>query len=406
MSSAAVLAAALALLCVASALWFAQRGARRAGRTSTERFIDSHIGAAAAGGRGGAMAAAGVGTGAPRGGAGSAGTGSATGISGAAARSGATAIAGTGHAAAAGAAGMAGSAPAAMHGSAATARPPASASSGVSTASAASVARASGSQRNTGWHARWHTWQSRAANGLHNVLSRAGLVHARPPLFIALACALLLSVLAGGYGGLPALAAALGASALALYVLVSWRTRARRRRIVRQLPSFLDGIVRLVVLGNSVPAAFQAALQTTEAPLRECLDHVSRMLRSGVEIDRALQHVSELYRVSEFELVGAVLRLSVKYGGRADTMLDRMASFMRDLEQAERELIAMSAETRMSAWVLALLPIGIGGFLIAFNPHYFASMWNDGSGRTLAYWAFGMQALGVLLLYRLARLRN
>jgi tight adherence protein B len=261
-------------------------------------------------------------------------------------------------------------------------------------------------RRNAGWQARWHTWRTRAADGLHNVLSRAGLVHARPPLFVALGCALLLSVLAGGYGGLPALAAALGASALALYVLVSWRTRARRRRIVRQLPSFLDGIVRLVVLGNSVPAAFQAALQTTEAPLRECLDHVSRMLRSGVEIDRALQHVSELYRVSEFELVGAVLRLSVKYGGRADTMLDRMASFMRDLEQAERELIAMSAETRMSAWVLALLPIGIGGFLIVFNPHYFASMWNDGSGRNLAYWAFGMQALGVLLLYRLARLRS
>jgi tight adherence protein B len=402
MSSAAVLAAALALLCVASALWFVQRGARRAGRTSTERFIDSHIGAAAAGGRGAAMASAAAGAGGARGTAGIAGTGSAT------ARSGATAIAGTGNVAAAGAVGVA---PAAMHGSAAAARSPASASSGTASgvaasAAAASAARASGSQRNTGWHARWHIWQTRASNGLHNILSRAGLVHARPPLFIALACALLLSMLASAYGGWPALGAALATSALALYVLVSWRTRARRRRIVRQLPSFLDGIVRLVVLGNSVPAAFQAALQTTEAPLRECLDHVSRMLRSGVEIDRALQHVSELYRVSEFELVGAVLRLSVKYGGRADTMLDRMASFMRDLEQAERELVAMSAETRMSAWVLALLPIAIGGFLIAFNPRYFASMWNDGSGRSLAYCAFGMQAAGVLLLYRLARLRN
>ncbi|QLD51070.1 type II secretion system F family protein, partial [Paraburkholderia fungorum] len=132
-----------------------------------------------------------------------------------------------------------------------------------------------------------------------------------------------------------------------------------------------------ITLGNSVPAAFQAALQTTEAPLRECLDHVSRMLRSGVEIDRALSHVALLYGARELELVGAVLRLSVKYGGRADVMLDRMASFMRDLEQAERELVAMSSETRMSSWVLGMLPVGIGGFLILTNPTYFGSMWFD-----------------------------
>jgi len=101
-----------------------------------------------------------------------------------------------------------------------------------------------------------------------------------------------------------------------------------------------------------------------------------------------------------------VLRLSVKYGGRADVMLDRMASFMRDLEQAERELVALSAETRLSAWVLTLLPLGIGGFLIASNPHYFAWMWNDATGRKLVWLAFALQMFGAFLLYRLARLKG
>ncbi|HVE07272.1 MAG TPA: type II secretion system F family protein [Paraburkholderia sp.] len=271
---------------------------------------------------------------------------------------------------------------------------------------AAPHARVAGAPREGSWQARRRAFEAHTAAMLLNVLSRAGLLRARLPLALALVCAALLCVLAAAYGGPAAGGAGLAVSGFALYVLISWRSRERRQRIVRQLPSFLDGIVRLVVLGNSVPAAFQAALQTTEAPLRECLDHVSRMLRGGVEIDRALQSVGQLYRVSEFELVGAVLRLSVKYGGRADTMLDRMAAFMRDLEQAERELVAMSAETRMSAWVLALLPIGIGGFLVVSNPHYFAAMWNDGTGRELAYLAFALQVLGVFLLYRLARLRS
>jgi tight adherence protein B len=184
------------------------------------------------------------------------------------------------------------------------------------------------------------------------------------------------------------------------------RTNRRRQLIVRQLPSFLDGIVRLITLGNSVPAAFQGALQTTEAPLRVCLDQVSRLLRRGVEIDRALSQAAVLYGARELELVGAVLRLSVKYGGRADVMLDRMSTFMRDLEQAERELSAMSAETRMSAFVLALLPVAIGGFLILTNPRYFGAMWFDPSGRELVYLAFALQLIGAYLLYRLTRLRG
>jgi tight adherence protein B len=96
----------------------------------------------------------------------------------------------------------------------------------------------------------------------------------------------------------------------------------------------------------------------------------------------------------------------VRYGGRADVMLERMATFMRDLDQAQRELVAMSAETRMSAWVLTLLPIGIVGFLVVVNPAYFAAMWNDDSGRHLVYGALALQAVGAYLLYRLTRLRS
>jgi tight adherence protein B len=66
----------------------------------------------------------------------------------------------------------------------------------------------------------------------------------------------------------------------------------------------------------------------------------------------------------------------------------------------------MSAETRISAWVLAVLPLLIGGFLIASNPEYFNAMWQDAGGRTLVYVAFGLQGAGGCLLYRLARLRS
>ncbi|MFP3501969.1 type II secretion system F family protein [Burkholderia sp. SIMBA_062] len=254
----------------------------------------------------------------------------------------------------------------------------------------------------------WGRWRAVATEYFANVASRAGIEDARGKALLALLALLALTgaaFAAGDRGGwLGGIAALVCGAALLVFWLVS-RIHRRRQMIVRQLPSFLDGIVRLVTLGNSVPAAFQAALQTTEAPLRGCLDHVSRMLRTGVEIDRAMMHIANVYHTKEFELVGSVLRLSVRYGGRADIMLDRMSTFMRDLEQAERELEAMSSETRLSAWVLVMLPIAIGSFVIATNPLYLQSMWNDYTGRQLLVLAFMLQAAGGIWLYHMAKLR-
>ncbi|QIE24176.1 Type II secretion system (T2SS), protein F [Caballeronia sp. SBC1] len=247
---------------------------------------------------------------------------------------------------------------------------------------------------------------ARTAYGFGNLMSRAGIASGRT--FLLSTGAMILPG-ACWVGMRTHWMVALGCivfGMLCAFAFLSWRAQKRYQRISRQLPVFLDGIVRLITIGNSVPAAFQSALTTADAPLRDCLDRVSRMLRSGVDIEVALKHVASVYRVRELELVGSVLRISVKYGGRSDVMLDRMAALMRDLEQAERELIALSTETRLSAWVLGLLPALVGGFVLISNPSYFQSMWSDPFGRRLVYMALGLQAFGAFLLYRMARLKD
>jgi tight adherence protein B len=249
-------------------------------------------------------------------------------------------------------------------------------------------------------------WRERLFYAFGNLMSRAGI--ANPRVFL---------LTTGTTVALGAIAVSLKThwlpgmgfivfSGVCLYAVLSWRAQKRYQRIRRQLPVFLDGIVRLIIIGNSVPASFQAALTTTDTPLRECLDRVSRMLRSGVDIDVALKHVALVYRVRELELVGSVLRVSVRYGGRSDVMLDRMVTLMRDLEQAERELVALTTETRLSSWVLGLLPVVIGGFVVISNPGYFAAMWADPLGQRLVFAAVGLQVLGVFMLYSLARLKD
>ncbi|CAN7585576.1 type II secretion system F family protein [Variovorax paradoxus] len=221
---------------------------------------------------------------------------------------------------------------------------------------------------------------------------------------IAVIGILVLCLLAGLLGGVIAAVGVLLLLLLASVFAVWLRLQKVRRQLISQLPAYIDAMVRLITIGNSTQAAFQLAIATTQAPLRGHMERSAALVRAGVDLDRALHQTANNVRVEEMFLLASILGLGVRYGGRSDLLLERVANFMRDREQAEHELVAMSAETRLSAWILGLLPLGVGTFLVVVNPDYFLSMWNDDTGRMLIFSSAGLQLLGAFFLYRLARL--
>ncbi len=213
-----------------------------------------------------------------------------------------------------------------------------------------------------------------------------------------------LAALAGLFGGWIAALSALTLLALLAVFAIWLRLQKSRRKLVSQLPGYIDAMVRLITIGNSTQAAFQLAIATTEAPLRGHLERSASLVRAGMDLDRALHQTASSVRVEEMFLLASILGLGVRYGGRSDLLLERVGNFMRDREQAEHELLAMSSETRLSAWILGLLPVSVGAFFILTNPSYFLGMWNDGTGRMMVLSAAGFQLFGAALLYRLAKL--
>lgn len=220
---------------------------------------------------------------------------------------------------------------------------------------------------------------------------------------ISVAAIIVLTTVAALLGGWPAAAGSLLVLGLLAAFLLWLRLQKFRRQLVRQLPTFIDAMVRLITIGNSTQAAFQLAIASTRAPLRGYLERAGGLIRAGVDLDRALHQMASRVRVEEMFLLASILGLGVRYGGRADLLLERVGNFMRDREQAEHELVALSAETRLSAWILGLLPVCVGAMIITLNPAYFLRMWHDPTGQYMVFGAVALQLLGAFLLYRLAR---
>jgi len=236
-----------------------------------------------------------------------------------------------------------------------------------------------------------------------NILLRAGIASARA--YTARAVLLMVSVVAvcalliGPWQALFALVLLIAGLALSLWMKID----KRRNKMTEQLPDFLETMVRLITIGNGMGTAFQTAATSVQAPLLDLMERAHQLTRVGVEIDTALHQVARLYRFKELELVAAVVGVAMRFGGRSDQVLERMAGFMRDLQQARQELFAMSAEVRLSAWILALLPVGVAALILVANNELFMTMWEDSLGKMLLFAAVGLQALGSFLLYKMAK---
>lgn len=190
-------------------------------------------------------------------------------------------------------------------------------------------------------------------------------------------------------------------------VFFAWLRRQKLRvRLLQQLPSFIDGMIRMVVLGHSISSAFVMAAAAAKEPLAETVNQAASFTKAGMPIEQALQVVNRDLNLKELSLLASVIQVGGKYGGRVDGLLARVAHLIRDKEQAERELRALSAEVRVSAWILSLLPVLVGGAIIILNASYFMNMWSDPSGRRIAFFGIGLQIIGTIVLYRLAKLED
>lgn len=181
------------------------------------------------------------------------------------------------------------------------------------------------------------------------------------------------------------------------------RLRRRQALITSQVPMFVDQIIRSMGTGRSVESAIRQASEESPVPLKYVLERVVRATDLGADMAQALNEAAALHGLRELSLIGLALTISNTYGSSSREMLQSVVHMIRQRELAQRELAAMTGETRVSAWVLGLTPILLAGYMVITNPGYLDMMLQDSSGKTVLYVATTLQVTGVLLLWRMLR---
>ena len=190
---------------------------------------------------------------------------------------------------------------------------------------------------------------------------------------------------------------------LVLRFYISLRYQRRLRRMIEQLPQLLDHAVRSLKSGRTLADAVLGAIDASEDPLQTAMGRIKRNVLLGVSLPEAAHDFAELYEQDELRLFALGLKVNHRYGGNASELLENLIKMIRERDQGARQLRAMTGETRVTAVVLALLPVSVAGYFLLTNPTYLVGMWADGNGQLLLIGAFSMQIIGCVALWRMLR---
>lgn len=188
---------------------------------------------------------------------------------------------------------------------------------------------------------------------------------------------------------------------IVLFPHIQYRRRAAA--MVAQIPLFLDQVVRGLATGRNLDGALRMATEETREPLQEVMVRVQQAVDLGEDIGSALRDAAQLYDLKELHFVAMAVHIAHGYGSSPKEMLESASRLVRHREQAQRELRAMTGETRISAWLLSILPSALAMYMVAVNPGYIGAMWNDPTGRIILLMALGLQATGILVLWRMVK---
>ncbi len=181
--------------------------------------------------------------------------------------------------------------------------------------------------------------------------------------------------------------------------------KARRlARFEEQFPDALTVMARALRAGHPFTGALQLVGEELQAPVGTEFANTFTEINYGGEVRAAL--VGMLDRVPSVTVMAFVSSVLVQRdtGGNLAELLEQLAAVVRGRFRFHRKLRTLSAEGRMAAWILVLMPFALAGVLSWANPEFLPMLTTDSTGRQLVMVAFVLMIIGILWLRRIIRI--
>ncbi len=189
------------------------------------------------------------------------------------------------------------------------------------------------------------------------------------------------------------------------YVYVRYRKFRRMRAFQEAFPDALDLLVSGLRAGLSFSAALQVVSEESPEPLRSEFAIAVEEQSLGLDLRETLTNLTRRVELLELRFFVTAVLLQRETGGNLAEVLSNSAALIRDRFRVLGDIKTFTAQGKLTAVVLVLLPIGIGLFTYLITPDYFKPMIQSDGGRSALWFAGAMQLFGCYVIYRVVDIR-
>lgn len=228
----------------------------------------------------------------------------------------------------------------------------------------------------------------------------------RTVLMMAAASGVTLNVLLQ-FDGVPIVAAflcSLAGGAVPLFYILHRRAK-RLRRVEEQLPEALDYLGRALIAGHSLPMSLELLGDEVGLPLSAELRKTVDEYNLGMPMSDALRHLTERVPSVDIQFFVSAILTQSRLGGNFHELLEGLADTIRERSTLKSQVQALTANGRMTAVTLSLLPVFVGAVMMLINPSYFGLLLAHPLGKTLLFMALGGQILAYLVIRKIVDIK-
>jgi tight adherence protein B len=184
------------------------------------------------------------------------------------------------------------------------------------------------------------------------------------------------------------------------------RKRSRRlKRLEEQLPDATDLIARALRAGHSFAGALGMLAEELADPLGSEFRIVFDEINFGVPMNTALHNMTERVPIEDLRYFVIAVLIQRESGGNLAEILGNIGFIIRERLKLFAKVKALSAEGRLSAWILAVLPFVVVGVLSVLSPGFIKVFWTDPAAEKLAGFCLGLMTVGILWMRKIVRIR-
>jgi tight adherence protein B len=180
--------------------------------------------------------------------------------------------------------------------------------------------------------------------------------------------------------------------------------RARNKRIVRfakQLPDALDMIVRSLRAGHPTTVAIGLVAREMPDPIGTEFGIVSDEITFGLSLEQAVKRLSHRVGFEGLNLLSVSLSIQAKTGGNLTEILSNLSAVLRERQKLRLKIRALSAEGRVSAWIISLFPVAMLLILQLIAPSYYGQVWGNPLITPIFVIFGGWALVGDYIMYRM-----